>query len=104
MKTLNLSKLTFVIALLLGLAAAWCVATPTSKIDESSFGGWIIGGGCCTGAHYETCQNSPYGCEGGITLVCETNPSGEDMCTPQLTNQCTGSNKACTDGRDTTCE
>ena len=54
MKTLNFSKLGLIVALLLGLVTAWCVATPQQAAGD------VIGGGCgCDGTYMKTCSSRP---------------------------------------------
>ena len=54
MKTSNVSRLSFVLALLLGLVTAWCVATPTEIT-----GNFYKGAGCCdcAGASNDECKD-----------------------------------------------
>ena len=71
MKSLYSSRLMFVIALALGLCAAWTVATPVVMLGESLIGGADdVKGACCNDTHYE-----PNGCDDiegprGQTLDC----------------------------------
>ena len=83
MKTLTLSKLTFVLALILGLAAAWAVATPVSTDGIYAIRG---GAGCCTGTDPDECPGS---CSGQL-VFCTWGPEGKPRCVYGTAHPCSG--------------
>jgi len=83
MKTLSISRLCLVGALMLGLLVAWSAAAPQQIAGNLSIG---AGACCCTGTDPQSC---PTGCSGQL-VVCTWGDSGSTSCFHGLTSPCSG--------------
>ncbi|HBR18637.1 MAG: hypothetical protein A2Y13_05460 [Planctomycetes bacterium GWC2_45_44] len=72
-KIVTISRLSFVLALLLGLVTAWCVATPQVISGESAIGS----AGCCKDAPESDCGAKEGETCDGQYPKCDTSGSGE---------------------------
>ena len=102
MKVLSLRKISFIIALTLGIVTLWSVATPKAIGGNTVDGGWYYTNGRppCDGVDPNgVCpdgdEGSGYQCAGGDLITCNAVESDSRHCRPTGPIRCTGAYPYC---------